>query len=133
MRTQMYGSEFSTRLLPENVALPAGKAARPLTAQGLRRKRRSPDFISFLIFCSLLRQAYRRSVAAAAAAAVVSAAAVVGQAGMDDESNDYPDKALVVLKKVAKAVHNRTSFSIWGRQWCFLLPTSIPYYAVLRF
>ena len=51
-----------------------------------------------------MRQAYRRSVAAAAAAAVVSAAAVVGQAGKDDESNDYPDKALVVLKKVAKAV-----------------------------
>ena len=121
MRTQMYGSEFSTRLLPENVALPAGKAARPLTAQGLRRKRRSPDFISFLIFCSLLRQAYRRSVAAAAAAAVVSAAAVVGQAGEDDESNDYPDKALVVLKKVAKAVHNRDLLQYLGQAVVFPL------------
>ena len=100
MRTQMYGSEFTTRLLPGNVALPAGKTARPLTAQGLRRKRRSPDFISFLIFCSLLRQAYRRSVAAAATAAAVvvatrAAAAVAAAAEQDEQDNDYPEAAVI--------------------------------------
>ena len=121
MRTQMYGSEFTTRLLPENVARLAGGSGATAYGAGSAAQAPQPRFYSFLIFCSLLRQVYRRSVAAAATAAAVSAAAVVGQAGKDDESNDYPDKALVVLKKVAKAVHNRDLLQYLGQAVVFPL------------
>ena len=59
-----------------------------------------------------MREPVAGSVAATAAAAAAgmlgaaASAAVVGEAGKDDKGDDYPDEALVVLKEVAKAVHN---------------------------